>query len=208
MSEEPKPKQFINIEGPYGKSRFRRLLVWLLPYDPIEYQRELQKEIDSYWEHYKDLTDERAVVLAGSLCVEDCLNRMIDTFFPASGILHDLSFYQKINLVRACALIPSQILDDCVTVNKLRNKFAHNLELKNLSDLADREFQAVDQALKRYERSYDFNTPYRKRFESLVSFAYIALIVYKSHVKSLREYINTEDFMKALKNFKEKENVA
>lgn len=160
MSQEPKPEQFINIEGPHGKSRFRRLLVWLLPSDPTEYQRELQKEIDDYWAHYKDLTDERAVVLAGSLCVEHCLNRMIDAFFPASGRLHDFGFYRKINLIRACTLIPSRILDDCATVNNLRNDFAHNLELNNLSDLGDGKFQHVDQALKRYQKSYDFNVPY------------------------------------------------
>ena len=207
MSQQANPEQFLNIEGPYGKSRFRHLLVWLLPSDPREYQRELQKEIDDYWAHYKDLSDERAVVLAGSLCVEDCLSRMIDAFFAASGSLHDLSFYRKINLVRACTLIPSRILEDCGTVNKLRNAFAHNLELKNLSDLSEREFQRVDQALKRYDKSYDFNVPYRKRFEALVSFAYIALIAYESHVKSLREYIESEDFMKALKNFKEMESI-
>lgn len=38
-----------------------------------------------------------------------------------------------------------------------------------------------------------------------MSFAYVALIAYKSHVKSLREYIDTEDFMKVLKDFKKKE---
>jgi hypothetical protein len=206
MSEEPKHEQFINIEGPYCKSRFRRLLVWLLPSDPTEYQRELQKEIDNYWAHYKDLTDERAVVLAGSLCVEDCLNRMIDAFFPASGSLHDLSFSRKINLVRACTLIPSRILDDCGTVNTLRNAFAHNLELKNLSDSGEQKFQDIDKALKRYQEGYDFNVTHRKRLEDLVTFVYVALITYTTHVISLREYIDTEDFMKALKNFKESEH--
>ena len=206
MSEEPRPEQFINIEGPYGESRFRRILVWLLPTDQEKYQREIQREINEYMAHYRGLTDERAVVLAGSLCVEDCLGRMIDVFFPAANMLHGLGFSHKIRLVRASKLIPSQILDDCNTVNQLRNDFAHNLELKNLSDLSDQKFQPLDKALKRYQKSYDFNIPQRKRFEDLVSIVSGALIIYTTHVKSLREYIDTEDFMKAFMKFKKSEH--
>lgn len=206
ISEEPRPEQFINIDGPRGESLFRSLLTWLLPSEPAEYQRELQREINEYWVHYEDLTDERAIVLVGSLCVEDCLDQMIDVFFPEANIRHKLSFSRKISLVRACKLIPLRILDDCNTVNQLRNDFAHTLKLRNLSDLGDQRFQAVDIALKRYVKRYDFNVTQVKRFKGLVSFIYIALIAYTTHVKSLREYIYTEDFMKALKKFKESEH--
>lgn len=205
MAEEPKPEQILNIEGPPSESRFTRPLAWLFPLDRMP---EFQKELDAYWAHYKDLTDERAVVLAGSLCVEDCLDRMINAFLPASEVLRKnryLPFSLKIDLVRACKLIPSRVLEHCNLISKLRNNFAHSLELKSLSDWGDKQFKAVDQAIKSYQPSYDLSVPHRKRFEVLVGFVCVALKVYTTHVQSMRPFIDTEDFMKSLKRFKEKE---
>ena len=206
MSEEPKPEQFINIEGPLGESRFRRLLTWLFPSHRIA---EFQNELDEYWAHYKNLADERAVVLVGALCVEDCLDRMINAFFPASKILRenrDFTFSPKIDIIEACKIIPSRILHHCDLVRKLRNDFAHDLKLKTLSDWGDKKFQAVDQAIKSYQPSYDLSVSPRKRFEGLVGFICVALKAYTTHVQGMRTFLDSEDFMKSLSDFKEKEH--
>lgn len=198
----PKPEEFLNIEGPLGGSILRRPLVWLLPLDRMA---EFQGELDNYWAHYKDLADERAVVLVGALCVEDCLDRMINAFFPASMVLHenrDFSFSLKIDLVHACKLIPSRILHHCDLVRKLRNDFAHNLQLQTLSDWGDEKFQAVNQAILTYDQSYDVSLSPRKRFEDLVAFVCVALRIYTTHVESMRAFLDTADFMKSLKDFK------
>jgi len=206
MSQEPKPEEFINIQGPRGESVFRHLIEWLVPFDRLP---ELQEELNDYWAHYRGLSDERAIVLVGALCVEDCLDRMINAFFLGSKILHenrDFTFSLKIDIVRACKFIPSRILDDCDLVRKLRNDFAHNLELKTLSDYEN--LQAVDQAIKAYQAYYDLNVLPRERFKDLVSFVCVALKMYTTHLQSMRTFVDSGDFMDSLKHFKEKENKA
>lgn len=206
MSQAPKPEQYINIEGPPGESVFRRLVEWLFPFDRMP---ELQKELDDYWAHYKDLADERAVALVGALCVEDSLDRMINAFFPASKILHenrDFTFSLKIDIVKACKIMPSRILRDCDRIRKLRNDFAHDLRLKAFSDYEN--FQAVDQAIKEYQASYDLNVSPRKRFEDLVAFVCVALNMYTTHVQIMRKFLESADFMKALRHSKEKGDTA
>lgn len=205
--EELKPEQIINIEGPAQESLFRRLLTWLLSsHGTTEFQAGLQKELDAYWAHYKDLADERAVVLVGSLCVEDCLDRMINAFFPASKVLHenrDFTFSLKIDILRACKFIPSRILDHCDLIRKLRNDFAHNLGLKTLSDRG-KKFQSVVQAIESYQPSYATNVSPRKRFEELVALVCVALRAYTTHVESMRTFLDSQSFMESLKAFQEK----
>jgi hypothetical protein len=209
MSEEPKPEQFINIEGPPGQSVFTHLVTWLIP---REYKSgEFQKELDEYWAHFKDLADERAVVLAGALCVEDCLDGLINAFFPASKIVYenrDFTFSSKIDVIRASRLILPRILRDCDTIRKLRNDFAHELKLKTLSDWGDEKFQAVDEAIRGYQPSHDVSVPLRERFQDLVGFVCVALKAYTTHVQMMRRFLDSADFMKSLKKFAEKENVA
>lgn len=151
MMEDLNAEQVLNIEGPPGESLFRRLLIWLVPFDRMA---ELQRELDEYWAHYRDLTDERAIVLVGALVVEDSLDELITTFFPKSTTLlkkREFTFSLKTDLIRACKLIPSRILHHCDIVRELRNDFAHSLQLKTLSDWGDGNFQKVDQAIRSYQ---------------------------------------------------------
>ncbi len=200
----PKPDEILHIEGPSSKTIFWGLLTWLFPLDRME---ELQKELDDYWGHYRGLSDERAVVLVGALCVEDSLDRMINAFFPGSRILHenrDFTFSLKMDLLQACRLIPSRILDHCNLVRKLRNDFAHRLEFKTLSDWGSQNFQAVDQAIRSYLPQYDLGISHRKRFEDVVAAVCVALRMYSAQVEVLREFLDSPEFWKWLKQFKEK----
>lgn len=200
---DAKPEELVDMEGPRGESVFSCLLSWLTPFDRME---EFQRELDEYWAHYKDLVDERAFVLVGALCVEDCLDRMINAFFPASKDLHenrDFTFSLKIDIVRACNLIPSRILQHCDLVRKFRNDFAHNLGFKTISDLGNERLQLMDQAIKSYVPGEDLSVPPRDRFGHLVGFVCVALKIYTTHVQSMRTFVHTADFMKALKRFTE-----
>ena len=197
----------MEIEGPPGESVLYCAWVWLLPGE----MEEVREELEAYWAHYEDLTDERAIVLVGALCVEDCLDRMISAFFPASKILHenrDFTFSLKIDILQACSLIPRRILHHCDLIRSLRNDFAHNLDFQTLSDLGDTKLRNMDQGIKSYQADYDFSVPYRQRFEDLVRFTCIALKVYTTQVQPMRAFIDSEDFLKSLQAFAEKENVA
>jgi hypothetical protein len=196
----------LNIEGPSGESLFRRPLSWFLSPD---WQTKFQREVDEYWKHYADLVDDRAIVLAGALCVEDSLDEMIRAFFSEPRGLfenRDFSFALKIDIVRACKLIPRRILNDCDLIRNVRNDFAHELRLKNLSDWGDKNFQRWDQAIKEYDASYNFNVSHRERFKWLVGLIGIALKVYTTHVQGMRAFLDSDDFIKSLRQFKEKEH--
>lgn len=200
---EPRPEEIVNIEGPPNESVFRRLLTWLTPFHEME---KFQRELDEYWAHYRDLTDDRALVVVGALCVEDCVDRMINAFFLSSKTIHDnrdFTFSLKIDVVEACRFIPARVLRHCDLVRKLRNDFAHNLELKTLSDLDPGRLQSVDQAISSYVQAYDLSVPYAERFKALVGFICVALKMYTSHVESMRAFVDSVGFQNALKKFKQ-----
>lgn len=194
------PKQMI-IEGAPRESIFYSMLTFMIP---RTWPEDLQRELDQYWAHYKDLADERAVVVVGALCVEDCLDQMINALFPSSTILHenrDFTFSLKIDIIQAFKLIPSRILHHSDVVRKMRNDFAHNLEFKSLLSLSAERLQAMDDAIKTYVTSYDLTVPSRERFVSLIAFICVALRSYTSHVKHLRDFLDDAHCIKGLKQF-------
>jgi len=220
--KQDESKKFLNIEGAPGESIFRRPISFLLtPSEGKFYEAVFQKELEEYWAHYKELEDERAVVVVGSLCVEDCLDKMIEAIFPRSKELlenKDFSLSLKIDLIQAYKIIPNRILNDCDTIRQMRNDFAHELNIKTFDDWEisvseknenrkdgerkRKNFKnGIDQSLRIYDSDYDLSLSCRKRFEYFVGVVTIALVIYTTHVQAMRKFIDSQDFGKALVEF-------
>jgi len=202
--DSEKPGPMLNIEGPSGASVFRRLLLWLVPFERLP---ELQAEFDAYWQRYRGLADDRAAVVVCALCVEDSVDEMIKALFPKGGLFvgkRDIGLALKIDMLRAFKIIPARILHDCHLIRRVRNDFAHHLRLASLSDWGDDKLRSVDGAIKAYDDAYDLSVSHRKRFEDLTSFVCVALRLYATHVQAMRAFVDSSEFGAALKSFKEK----
>ena len=84
----------------------------------------------------KEIKDIRGLVLVLHLYIEWWLNLLIKKYFKNHDIilddnlLNDLkSFSNKVRILNAVGVLDENIFEDIKTVNKIRNIFAHNLDL-------------------------------------------------------------------------------
>lgn len=88
--------------------------------------------------------DDQVIALVGGLIVEDSIDRILSALMPKykrlAGI-RDVSFSTKTEILRAMNLIENQLLKDADFIRKVRNEFAHNLEVSKFDDLVNREYE-------------------------------------------------------------------
>ena len=83
--KDPPPEKIINLEGPPGKTVFRRILTWCLP---SGYEQNLQHRIDyDILERVQNLDDDRLLALVGSLVFENSINSIMASIMPGYGNL-------------------------------------------------------------------------------------------------------------------------
>ena len=223
MTDEQKQsgiQTLINGGGIPGESIFWRFVPEITPNEAETYVNLLQQWQDEYRRHYEELKDDRAIVVVEALCIEDCLDKMIEAIFPRSKEIlenKDFSFSLKIDLIRAYNVIPNRILDDCDTIRQMRNDFAHELSLKTFSDWdiyiskkkkAGSKRQTfkdvINRAIKVYGNYYDLRASYRVRFEDFAAPVIMSLLLYVTHVQAMRKFMDSEDFMKTLIEFSQR----
>ncbi|HRQ23230.1 MAG TPA: hypothetical protein PLF42_07355 [Anaerolineales bacterium] len=88
--------------------------------------------IAEYQLRLRSSDDEATIVLVGHLIVENLINRVIRAKCKApKTILGDVRVYTfavKLQIIYAMGLLPEGIYKNIVRINKLRNKYAHNIE--------------------------------------------------------------------------------
>ncbi|HEY9756051.1 MAG TPA: hypothetical protein V6C97_12870 [Oculatellaceae cyanobacterium] len=84
----------------------------------------------------QDLT---LVVLKGHLLVEEMLEKLIEENFREPNHFKDarFTFLQKCRLAQAILGGEPSVWNNVLTLNKIRNRFAHDLEPKNMQKLID-----------------------------------------------------------------------
>lgn len=94
-----------------------------------------KKEMDDFYaQHFlrahKDSSD-LLFTIKNHLYIENLIDETLISIFPKTNEILKLSFFQKLNLFEALNLSPSpQLLDVLKLINRLRNKFAHNINYK------------------------------------------------------------------------------
>ena len=125
----PKPEEIINIEGEQGDSLFYRTIVHAVNQENFE---DIQEKLDSYFEKYGETSDDRALAIIGALIVEneldDFLAKWIKNYKHITNN-KDLTFSFKIDLAISLKLIPRRILNAIEPIRKIRNIFAHHLDI-------------------------------------------------------------------------------
>ena len=155
----------------------------------------IQARIDAGWGNIEGVADERSLVLVGSLLVENAIDSMFEAFIPKYRNLKgntNFTLYLKIDLLRAMNLVPERIPGDADFIRKLRNAFAHNIEMKSLAELEDKHLRAIHDRLSHYGETHETDG---EAFRWLVTLVCLALHVYSLHARKLADMMREDDFL-------------
>jgi hypothetical protein len=162
-----------------------------------------KNELPAFLQRIERGGDERSFVLLSALTVEAYLDELMNCLAPKFSKLaenRDFTFSLKIQILRALALIPPHILDAADIVRRVRNEFAHDLNLDILDGLK-RELQTKIQHIvtetfgPEFERSKG-----REGFRSVTFIALAGLNGYRPNLKKLREKLSNTGMITEWKN--------
>lgn len=191
MAESPGPGSMLNFEGAEDGDLFRRFLAWCVP---IEWESGVQAEIDAVFARLES-ADDRAVAVVGSLVVENAVDQLVGAHVPGYKKLaahQDYSLSMRIELARALRLCPARLLGAADTVRRIRNDFAHRLELARLADCKPEHLASARGHLQQIQLTMVEGKTDREVFRNLVSMVYLSLRGYAFHVERLNQYVREE----------------
>ena len=208
MPSQPADDDVIDITGPEAATLFWHAKQWVLQGQ----QGDLQRSLDTTWQHYRELEDDRLIAVVAALCVEEAIQSLLQAIGPGFKELEedaDFSFSMKIKVARALQMLPARILTASDLVRQIRNAFAHNLDLKSFENLDSKKYLfRIGPSVSSFNSAKRDPNNYRKLFVELVGFILMALNIYKMHVAQLREWLGTQGSRTQLKEWAESQPVA
>jgi len=199
VTDIPEEAPTINIEGKKGESIFYRPLGWTLQED--------LKLISGYFEEYErvigESEEERLLALVGNLSIEEALDYFLAAYIPRYkkylSESRDFTFSMKIDIGRSLCLIPKHLLDAADLVRKIRNEFAHNLQMKSFDSLKVDTKRKLSTFCKVFFPKDDGHISYSEKFARVADAVILGFEVYSSHVRIARKFIYSDDFTNELK---------
>jgi hypothetical protein len=194
------------FSGTKGESLFSEPLLQFFRHNPLP---ELFKKTEA-------LKDDRLLAIVSALIVEGRLDAALNSFLPRYSRLTDatdFTFSMKIALAESLALIPTRLLSAASIIRKVRNEFAHNLEIELLANL--KPSLIADMKNLRAAVYGVFGDSERKpkptileEYKALAFFCVAGLDAYRSNLEYLRKHIENPDFVDSLFKKSTDENLA
>lgn len=202
----PKPEEMIDMGGEKGKSLFYRNLV-----DAVDQEKfdDIQKKLDDYFEKYETISDDRALAIIGALSIENELDNFLATWIKDYKRLasnKDLTFSFKVELAISLKLIPIRILNAVEPIRKIRNIFAHHLDIDTFDKAKEFESKSDKPSFpKLYDKIKTFivwdKDDDRQTFKTLIIMIILGLNVYTKHTAKVQNYIwNPKNLDKIIKD--------
>lgn len=169
-----------------------------------EFSKEIIKkwneEVPTHIQRFNNYKEDRNAVLYLTLFVEYHLNQCLSILFPDFDSLLGLSktaTSSKINFLASFRILPVQIFDAMRCLNNIRNEFAHDIDVINLSDLSsltgsrlNRTVTKLTELTDNFEGDYMYGNEIRDRFKSLCLNTITALRIYEPMIKDLRKQLD------------------
>lgn len=194
----PEGAPIINIEGTKGESIFYRPLGWTLKED----LKLISNQYEEYERIIREAKEERLLALVGNLSMEEALDYFLAAYIPHYEYLSEnrgFSLAMKIDLGHSLCLIPKHLLDAADLVNRIRNEFAHDLQMKSFDSLETKIKQKLSRFHKVLFPKDSKSISYSEKFAQVVDAVIIGFEVYSSHVRIARKFIYSDDFTNELK---------
>jgi hypothetical protein len=153
-----------------------------------------------------ELKDDRLFALVADLLVENAIDGYLSEVMPRYkqelSDNRDFTFSLKIAVARELRLSPAKFFKGADVLRRIRNEFAHNLQIKTFNDLKPDLLREIDNVLNEYcPKKASQQIPVRGRFYSLVFDTVVVLILYKKHLHTLNAYLRDKTFIDNLLAF-------
>jgi hypothetical protein len=174
--------------------------------------RKWNDEMGPFYKRINSLKDDRSFVILITTIIEFHTDRLLGIAIPGyeKNLLKDsaITFSIKLNLLKSLNLLPPQIfnLSDCV--RKIRNEFAHNVEIDNISDIKlsgsnnVKLIMSLEGLCNEYSQYLTYSkhkqNDYREKFKDIASFVIHAFREYEPNFIFFRKEIDTVEFENTL----------
>ena len=160
---------------------------------------QIVSEIQSYIKHIAELKDDRLYALVADLLAENAIDGYLSELMPRYkqelADKKDFTFSLKIAVARELRLSPAKFFKGADVLRKIRNEFAHNLEIKTFEALKPELIDEIDGVLSTYfKKKHPTHNSIREKFSSLMFHTVIGLIFYSRHVRSLNSFLREDIF--------------
>lgn len=192
----------INFSGEKGENlysdifRDRELFASVIPAAQADFEK-TQAE-------YESITDDRTLAIVGALLIEEKLDEFIAVYIPGHKKLSkekDFTFSFKVRVASACHIIPNRILNSIEVIRKIRNDFAHKLDIKTFEeyvayDIAKSGQKVVPKVEPRLKAFGNFfKDDLRQDFKQLVRLIRYALVFYTIQLRKYTDKCRNDEFV-------------
>lgn len=159
------------------------------------------KALEEALAHLEKAQEERALVIVGALLIEKAIDQLLSAFVQGYED-RDFSFFQKLKLARTIHICPMELLDSVDIVREVRNAFAHDLSVSNLSNVLKKK-RNLTKDLRQHIRKYvKIDNGYEiVGFRFLVSILVEQFYYYQLQAWLINEFIRSDDLLPALQSF-------
>ena len=120
-------REEIDLGGRKGDSLFSSPFKY--PDDEKDLDKTIKNKVNDCFKRCFDTLDDRAFALIGALVVENGLDNLLAEWIKDYKHIAGISFSFKVNLAISLKLIPQKILKAIEPIRKIRNIFAHSLDI-------------------------------------------------------------------------------
>jgi len=198
--------QRLNMGGQKGDSLF--FSPFKYPFDRKDLE-ETGKKINSYLEKYYETSDDRAFALIGALTIENELDNFLSKWikdYKHIANKKDFSFSFKVDLAISAKLIPRKILNAVEPIRRIRNIFAHHLDIDTFEKAKEFDsksnkpsFPILHNKIKTFSKPWNIKDD-RLSYQQLIFSIVFGLDVYAKILAKVQDYIweseNLNEIMK------------
>lgn len=200
MEKKPRNGKGLHIEGLPG-TIFTKTLRFVVENENLE---NLQGLIDDVWGQLAEIDNDRAMVLVGALLIENAVDTLLAAIIPEFNsfkINPRVSLWRRIKLAKALEIIPPQHFDVAEKILKIRNDFAHELEMDSFDKIPENKVESLRVLLDGYTEDESKGKSVKEVFKLLVTQSTLALWLFSKHVSLLNEFIRSDKLLDALRDF-------
>lgn len=181
-----------NLDGNKGESLLHTIENSVMKSD--EFGELLEEKYVTIIDRYNDVENDRELAIIGCLVVENELDDFLSIWIPGYNKFktdRDLSFKLKIDLAKALKLIPNHILNSIHPIRKIRNIFAHHLDIDLFKQARERSpdiFKDFNNKAKSFANIPDGNDDFTK-FKYMFFAISLALNSYSKQLQVVKDYL-------------------
>lgn len=196
-----KPEEIINIEGGKGKSLFYRPIITVVNQKNFQ---DIQERLDNVLKMLDKTYDNRAFSIICALIIEDELDNFLTSWIKNYNYLKnnkDLTLSFKVDLAISLKLIPIKILNAIEPIRKIRNIFAHNINISTFKQVKEFDYKSFSKLYNKIKTFIFWNRDDDKdTFRMLVFMVILGLKIYSKHTTKVWDYIwNSKNLTRIIK---------